>query len=76
MLLVELRDIKPFFINLNFKNNFLKLEIVYFKNKNSDLIFLVSQILFNEKRIFSFKLTWNGGERVRKLANGYLTFVF
>ena len=72
MLLVELRNIKfkPFFISLNLKNNFLKHEVVYFINKNTYLIFLVSLILFNEQRIFSFKLTANGGERWRTVANG------
>ena len=67
MLLVELRDIK--LKSLNLKNNFLKHEIVYFINKNSYLIFLVSLILFNEQRIFSFKLTANGGEPLRTAAN-------
>ena len=63
-------NLNLFFISLNLKNNFLKHEIVYFINKNSYLIFLVSLILFNEQRIFSFKLTANGCERWRTAANG------
>ena len=62
-------NLNLFFISLNLKNNFLKHEIVYFINKNSYLIFLVSLILFNEQRIFSFKLTANGGEPPRTVAN-------
>ena len=62
-------NLNLFFISLNLKNNFLKHEVVYFINKNSYLMFLVSLILFNEQRIFSFKLTANGGERWRTTAN-------
>ena len=62
-------NLNLFFISLNLKNNFLKHEIVYFINKNSYLIFLVSLILFNEQRLFSFKLTANGGEPPRTVAN-------
>ena len=62
-------NLNLFFISLNLKNNFLKHEVVYFINKNSYLIFLVSLILFNEQRIFSFKLTANGGEPPRTVAN-------